>query len=386
MKIIRQVSEVSLTATLLAAVLCAAPLSAHAVLMTIPQDASAVNHFPGPDGLIGNGDDVVSDQLSTVQGSAPNANGSLGHNAFDFGGDQDPAIPTDYNAITFVDGTVDVNVDALINGGGPIINAVSVASGTEPFPGHGPYASLITTVHSGSYDTGTREFSLTVDISYIFQGAIFVEPNVTLTGTAIYQAAADFGTPTGNAYFDNVVVPLAQAAGASSAVFITGSCNLPNLGYPFSTSVVAFEGAPLTINAGMNDAWVSDDAPFQGFFFTVYEDISLLFLSWFTFDSVAPTGGTATFGAIDQRWVTGAGTIIGNAVTINVELTSGGVFNGPVPEATQQPNYGTIIIVFLGCDKAVLTYSFPGVGLFGQMTLSRVVTDNVALCEALSSA
>lgn len=373
-------------AAMLAIVLCAVPLGAHAVLMTIAQDDSAVNHYPGPDGLIGNGDDVISDQLSSVQGSGPNAKGSLGHNAFDFGGDQDPAIPTGYDAITFVDGTVDVNVDALINGGGPIVNAVSVASGTEPFPNHGPYVSLITAIHGGSYDTGTREFSLTVDISYVFQGTMFTEPNVTLTGTAIYQAAADFGTPTGNAYFDNVVVPLAQAAGAESAVFIIGSCNLPNLGYPFTTSVVAFEGAPLTVNAGMNDAWVSDDAPFQGFFFTVYEDISLLFLSWFTFDSVAPTTGTATFGAIDHRWVTGAGTIIGNTVTINVELTSGGVFNGPVPEATQQPNYGTITIVFLDCDTAVLTYSFPSVGLFGQMTLTRVVPDNVAMCEALSGA
>lgn len=371
---------------LLAAVLCAAPLSAHAVMMTIAQDDSAVNHFPGPDGLIGNGDDVISDQLSSVQGSAPNGNGSLAHNAFNFGGGQDAAIPTGYNAITFVDGTVDINVDALTNGGGPIVNALSVASGTEPFPGHGPYASFITAVNSGSYDTGTRQFSLNVDFSYVFQGAMFSEPGVTLTGTAIYQAAADFGTPTGNAYFDNVVVPLAQAAGAASAVFITGTGALTNLGYPISTSFVAFQGSPLTINAGMNDAWVSDDAPFQGFFFTVYEDISLLFLSWFTFDSVAPTTGTATFGAIDHRWVTGAGTINGNTVTISVELTSGGVFNGPVPEATQQPNYGTITIVFLSCNKAVLTYSFPGVGLFGQMTLTRVVPDNVAMCEALSGA
>lgn len=42
--------------------------------------------------------------------------------------------------------------------------------------------------------------------------------------------------------------------------------------------------------------------------------------------------------------------------------------------------------MFLSCNEAVLTYSFPSVGLFGQMTLTRVVNDKVALCEALSSA
>jgi hypothetical protein len=62
------------------------------------------------------------------------------------------------------------------------------------------------------------------------------------------------------------------------------------------------------INAGLNDAWVSADAPFQGLFFTVFENLNLLFLSWFTFDSTIPVNGTpAVFGAGDQRWVTGAG-------------------------------------------------------------------------------
>ncbi|NND43812.1 MAG: hypothetical protein HKN58_00715 [Xanthomonadales bacterium] len=371
---------------LVALVLCISPLSAQAVLMTIAQDASVVNHYPGPDGLIGNGDDVVSDAVTTVQSSAPNSSGSYGHNAFNFGGAQDASIPTGYNAITFVDGTVDVDTAVMTAGGGPIVNALNISSGTEPFPGHGAYTSTITTVNSGSYDAGTQQFTLNVDFSYNINGSVSNEPGVTLTGTAIYQEAADFGTPTGNTYFDNVVVPLAQAAGAASAVFITGTGNLTNLGYPISATIVALEGGTVTINAGMNDAWVSADAPFQGFFFTVYEDLALLFLSWFTFDSVPPTSGTATFGAIDHRWVTGAGTINGNTVTINVELTTGGAFNTDDPVATQQPAYGTITIVFINCNQAVLTYDFPGPGLSGQMTLTRVVTDNVALCEALSGA
>ena len=75
---------------------------------------------------------------------------------------------------------------------------------------------------------------------------------------------------------------------------------------------------------------------------------------------------------------------MGDSVTLNVELTSGGIFNGSVPQATQTPGYGTITIVFINCNEAILTYNFPSVGLSGEMTLTRVVTDNVALCEMLS--
>ncbi|NNL95754.1 MAG: hypothetical protein HKO64_09050 [Xanthomonadales bacterium] len=140
-----------------------------------------------------------------------------------------------------------------------------------------------------------------------------------------------------------------------------------------------------TINAGMNDAWVSADAPLQGFFFTYYPQANIFFLSWFTFDSVIPGGPSAVFGAADQRWVTGVGTPDGNKVTISVELTSGGVFNDSDPTATQTPNYGTITIEFINCNEALMTYNFPSLGLSGEMTLTRVLTSNVPLCQELAS-
>ena len=154
------------------------------------------------------------------------------------------------------------------------------------------------------------------------------------------------------------------------------------------TGRIVVEEAPVAtfqINAGLNDAWVSEDAAFQGLFFTVFEDLGFFFLSWFTFDAVVPEEGTtAVFGAADQRWVTGGGNYTGDTVTVNVELTSGGIFNGSVPLATQSPGYGTITIIFISCNEAIMTYNFPSVGLSGEMTLTRVVTDNVALCEMLS--
>ena len=370
------------------ALLLASPLGfAQAVVMNIASDAGNVNHYPGPDGLIGNGDDVVSGGLTTVQSSAPNVNGSFGHNSFRFTplGQPDPAIPTGFDAITFVDGFVTVDLDVMMNGGGPIVSALNVTSGTEPFPGHGAYMSTITKVNSGTYNPATKEFMLNVDISYVIFGNVSAETGVVLTGTAIYQAAADFGTPTGNTYVDNVAVPHAQSESAAGMTFITGTGTLTSLGFPISFTIVAIDKGAFEINAGLNDAWVNADAEKQGFFFTVFPDFKFFFMSWFTFDSVPPQGASATFGAADTRWVTGLGAYTGNSVTIDVELTTGGIFNASDPLADQTPGYGTITIVFTGCNEALVTYNFPTVFLSGSMTLTRVLDENVALCQALAA-
>ncbi|MFB3082440.1 MAG: hypothetical protein ACE1Z4_03140, partial [Gammaproteobacteria bacterium] len=153
----------------------------------------------------------------------------------------------------------------------------------------------------------------------------------------------------------------------------------------FDATTVSFLGL-FFINAGLNDAWVHDGAPFQGFFFTVFPELGFFFLAMFTFDSVPPGPSVppAVFGAVDQRWVSGVSAYSGNSVTISVELTSGGIFNSSDPLATQESGYGTITIVFINCNEALLTYDFPSVGLSGEMTLTRVVTDNVALCQELA--
>jgi len=116
----------------------------------------------------------------------------------------------------------------------------------------------------------------------------------------------------------------------------------------------------------------------------VFPGLQYFFLSQFTFDSVIPAGpDTSVFGAFDHRWLTGGGSYSGNRVTINVELTTGGAFNASQPMATQQSGYGTMTIVFNSCNEAVLSYEFPSLGLSGQITLTRVLPDNVALCEML---
>ena len=160
------------------------------------------------------------------------------------------------------------------------------------------------------------------------------------------------------------------------------SGNQPGAVYVFNNAA----GGGFSINAGLNDAWVFAGAPFQGMFVTVYPVLKLIFIAWFTFDSVPPPGdATAVFGAPDQRWVTAVGTYDGNLAVLNAELTGGGGFNSSEPLPVQDTEYGTISLEFSGCSAAEVMYSFPGPGLSGSFMIERAVPGNVALCEALST-
>jgi hypothetical protein len=156
------------------------------------------------------------------------------------------------------------------------------------------------------------------------------------------------------------------------------------------------------INAGLNDAWVSQDAPLQGMFVTVFPDLELIFLAWFTFDSVPlaqaqeinqessgqfekTVNSSAMFGADDQRWVTAVGSFSGDSASLKAELTTGGIFHSSDPTHSQDTEYGTINLKFNGCSDAIVDYNFPSAMLSGQFNIGRVLNDNVALCEALAT-
>ena len=141
-----------------------------------------------------------------------------------------------------------------------------------------------------------------------------------------------------------------------------------------------------SINAGLNDAWVNSETPFQGMFITVFPALKLVFLAWFTFDSVPTDPGTmSTFGAPDQRWVTALGYYNGNSVEMKAELTTGGRFNTSDPLPVQDSEYGTINVEFSSCETGNIEFDFPSVGASGSFNIQRVVNSNVELCEVLNS-
>lgn len=143
-------------------------------------------------------------------------------------------------------------------------------------------------------------------------------------------------------------------------------------------------GTPFEINSGVSDAWFNPLTDGQGFFIIVWEDSNLVFLSWFTFDSVRPPeDATAIFGGAGQRWVTALGPYEGDTATLDVYLSTGGVLDSDEPPViTDQSPIGTITIEWTGCNSGTLTYNFPSLQLSGTIPIERIVLDNVAACEA----
>jgi hypothetical protein len=141
------------------------------------------------------------------------------------------------------------------------------------------------------------------------------------------------------------------------------------------------------INPGLNDVWFDPETSGQGFLITVLPDAETIFLAWFTFDTVRPPEGTeAHLGDAGHRWLTAQGGYSRNEASLAVFLTKGGVFDSdePTPEIGSMP-IGLITIFWDDCENARLYYSLTGLGEQGWIDIRRVVDDNVALCEALSS-
>ena len=137
------------------------------------------------------------------------------------------------------------------------------------------------------------------------------------------------------------------------------------------------------INPGMNDAWFDPATAGQGFFITVFEDQGVVFLAWFTFDVERPPQDvTAILGEPGHRWVTAQGPYLGDTATLEVFVSSGGVFDSPEPPVGDPDPHGTMSITWADCETAMLTYDMPSTGS-GSVPLQRIVPDNVAVCEAL---
>ena len=152
-------------------------------------------------------------------------------------------------------------------------------------------------------------------------------------------------------------------------------------------NVVQGGGSDFQINAGLNDSWFNPATNGQGFFITVFPDDGTIFLAWFTYDTERPDPSVmANLGEPGHRWLTAFGPYSGDSAMLGVELTEGGVFNSAVPPVTQDPDYGTILLEFAGCNEGVITYDIPSVGVEGVIPIERIVLDNVPACEALAAA
>ena len=146
------------------------------------------------------------------------------------------------------------------------------------------------------------------------------------------------------------------------------------------------EVSNLRINAGMNDAWYNPDTAGQGLFVVVFPDLEQMFVAMFTYDTVRPPDDVmAHLGEPGHRWFTAQGAFSGNRAELDVTLTQGGIFDAAEPQPTTDPEYGTMTLEFTDCSNLTVSYDLPGPGVSGEIPMTRIVDDNVALCEALNA-
>ena len=142
------------------------------------------------------------------------------------------------------------------------------------------------------------------------------------------------------------------------------------------------------INAGLNDAWYNPDTSGQGFFINVFPDLDVASLAWFTYDTeLPPEDVQSNLGDAGHRWLTALGPIVDNQVLMDIEMTSGGIFNTPTEiQRTDPPGSdGTILLTFTSCSSGTVEYDIPSINRQGVVQIQRVADDNIALCEALNA-
>jgi len=147
-------------------------------------------------------------------------------------------------------------------------------------------------------------------------------------------------------------------------------------------------GGSFNFNAGLNDAWFYPETDGQGFFITVFPDLSYVSLAWFTYDTELPApDATANLGDAGHRWLTAVGPIFGNQAVMNIEMTSGGLFDTSTEIIRTDPpgSDGSITLTFDSCNSGTVEYNISSIDREGIVPIQRVASDNIALCEALQS-
>ena len=99
----------------------------------------------------------------------------------------------------------------------------------------------------------------------------------------------------------------------------------------------------------------------------------LVFVAWFTFGDDTASG---------QRWFTAQGGFEGSVAELDVYETTNGSFDDP--RAPDTLPVGTMVIDFVDCSNAQLTYSITAESLEGSVAIQRVVPGSKALCEEIS--
>jgi plastocyanin len=205
----------------------------------------------------------------------------------------------------------------------------------------------------------------------------------TLLGT---EVVSDISAGASKNIEESVDLPLDLASGDYfiGAIIDLDDNNLNNNANVDETSIFVFQ--VFTMNPGLNDGWYDRDTDGQGFFITVFPDLGFVSMAWFTYDTELPTeDATANLGDPGHRWLLAVGSFTGNKAILQIEMTSGGIFDTPTDiDRTDPPGSdGSIILTFDNCNSGTVEYDIASINQQGIVPIRRVADDNIVICIAL---
>ncbi len=186
-------------------------------------------------------------------------------------------------------------------------------------------------------------------------------------------------------------LPRVNAGGAFGDLpvinFSGGTFALENMVMTVVTEKPAAPAPPaFVMNAGLNDAWFNPATDGQGVFITVFPVAGLVNMAWFTYDTTLPAANaSANLGDAGHRWLTALGTIEGDSAVMNIDITSGGLFDAATEIQRTSPTGadGTITLTFENCNSGFIEYDITSINQQGIVPIQRIAPDNIALCESL---
>ena len=129
------------------------------------------------------------------------------------------------------------------------------------------------------------------------------------------------------------------------------------------------------MNAGLNDAWFNPTHRWPGFLYHGFPDLNFVTLAWFTYDTeLPPLDATANLGDPGHRWMTAGGVINNDESVMNIEFTSGGIFDTPSEIVRTDPlgSDGTLTLKFDNCTQGSIDYDITSIDAQGTVPIQRV--------------
>ena len=120
---------------------------------------------------------------------------------------------------------------------------------------------------------------------------------------------------------------------------------------------------------------------------TVFPELGLVSLAWFTYDTTLPAADAeSNLGDPGHRWLTALGPVTGNQSVMNIDITSGGIFDTPSEITRTDPagSDGSLTLTFESCSKGTIEYDIGSINRQGSIPIQRVSGDNTGLCNQLA--